>query len=134
MNRENRNPLRSTDTFYAKIADFDFRRRSAAYGIHPVASIPDINLVGIGESAIYGASTLILICYGLAAALANVVGGWWISRPQSVDKRVLKYLVAAGAGFILAAVFLKVVPANIEQEHGHATVPMFFVLGGFLLV
>src|SRR5882724_11358357 len=137
MNRENRNPLRSTDRFYAKIVDFDLSGRTVVYGTNGGALDPNANnisRVDFGEFAIHSASTLILICYGLAAALANVVGGWWISRHQGLDKRVLKYLIAAGAGFMLAAVFLKVVPASIEQEHGQATIPMLLLLGGYLLV
>ena len=100
---------------------------------HSLPALQNIALA-FGVPAINWSTTLVLLCYGMAAALANVIGGWWIVRHRTLNERVLKYLIAAGAGFMLAAVFLKVVPASIEQEHGHATTPMLLLLAGYLLV
>jgi zinc transporter ZupT len=69
-----------------------------------------------------------LLCVALAAA-ANVVGGA-IVIVRRWDDRLLRYAVALGAGFMLAAVLLKMVP-----ESGRLTrfAPLL-VLAGYLLV
>jgi zinc and cadmium transporter len=69
-----------------------------------------------------------MACIG-AAAGANVLGGLVVAR-RTWDGRLLRYFVALGAGFMLAAVLLKLVP---ESMHLSETAPAL-ILGGYLLV
>jgi zinc transporter ZupT len=78
-------------------------------------------------------TTLIIIAYGLAAAAANLLGGLFVSS-RKLGQATLRYLIALGAGFMLAAVFLKIVPATIEQWPDAPLVPMIWLLGGYLLI
>jgi len=78
-------------------------------------------------------ATLITIIYGLAAAGANLLGGLFVSS-RKFGQSTLRYLIALGAGFMLAAVFLKIVPETIEQWPGLPLVPMMWLLGGYLLI
>jgi len=78
-------------------------------------------------------STLVVIAYGLLAAVANLLGGFLISA-RRVGQATLRYLIALGAGFMLAAVFLKIVPETLEQWNGESLVPMVWLLAGYLLI
>jgi len=78
-------------------------------------------------------TTLVIIAYGLAAASANLLGGLLVSS-RKIGQAALRYLIALGAGFMLAAVFLKIIPETIEQWSGSAIVPMMWLLGGYLLI
>lgn len=80
-----------------------------------------------------GKSTFFIICYGLAAAAANLLGGLLVTS-RRLGQSTLRYLIALGAGFMLAAVFLKIVPETIEQWSGEALIPMAWVLAGYLLI
>ncbi len=80
-----------------------------------------------------GKSALFIILYGLMAAAANFLGGFLVSA-RRVGQTTLRYLIALGAGFMLAAVFLKIVPESIEQWSGETLVPMVWLLVGYLLI
>lgn len=57
-----------------------------------------------------------ILIFGLLLLLANVSGGWLIASGTGALKRnthLLKYLIALGAGFMLAAIFLEIVPHAI---------------------
>src|SRR5206468_669504 len=69
-----------------------------------------------------------LLCVGLAA-LANLLGGAVVTL-RRWDDRFLRYAVALGAGFMLAAVILKMLP---ESQHLTSLAPAL-VLAGYLLV
>ena len=71
---------------------------------------------------------LSMACIG-AAAGANVLGGLVVAR-RTWDARLLRYFVALGAGFMLAAVLLKLVPESMRLS---PTAPAL-ILGGYLLV
>lgn len=58
--------------------------------------------------------TFQIILFGFIAALAEVLGGALIFFKRSWPRRVQETLLALGAGFILALVFLKLIPASIE--------------------
>lgn len=75
----------------------------------------------------------LIILYGLTAAAANVLGGFLVSS-RKLGQTALRYLIALGAGFMLAAVFLKIVPETVEIWHGEAHTPMLWLLGGYLLI
>ena len=56
-----------------------------------------------------------ILLFGLLAALANVVGGLVLVKAggHRWGERSLKYLVALGAGFMLAAIFIEILPETI---------------------
>src|SRR5256886_4227871 len=56
-----------------------------------------------------------LLLLGALAALANLVGGLLIvsSGAYRREAKLLKYLVALGAGFMLAAIFIEIVPESV---------------------
>jgi zinc transporter ZupT len=57
-----------------------------------------------------------LLLFGALVALANVLGGLLLARPNRVaqDAHLLRYLIALGAGFMLAAIFLEIVPEVVQ--------------------
>jgi zinc and cadmium transporter len=69
-----------------------------------------------------------LLCVGLAAA-ANVLGGA-LATMRRWDDRVLRYFVALGAGFMLAAVVLAMIPESSRLTEAAPGL----VLAGYLLV
>lgn len=86
-----------------------------------------------------------LLLFGLLAAGANLLGGFVLIRSGAhrLGERFLKYLVALGAGFMLAAIFIEIVPesvsiwtANLEGRAAAEAVvgAMTLLLGGYLLI
>ena len=86
-----------------------------------------------------------LLLFGLLAASANVVGGLVLvkSGAHRLGERFLKYLVALGAGFMLAAIFIEIVPETIAiWTENLAGAPaarsivgaMTLLLAGYLLI
>src|SRR5712692_2490685 len=65
------------------------------------------------EAAFGGLGGLLL--FGTLAALANLVGGLLLikSGAHRLGERFLKYLVALGAGFMLAAIFIEILPETV---------------------
>jgi zinc transporter ZupT len=56
-----------------------------------------------------------ILLFGLLAAGANVLGGLILvkSGAHRMGERFLKYLVALGAGFMLAAIFIEILPETV---------------------
>ncbi len=75
-----------------------------------------------------------LIGFGLLAATGNVIGGYLITRSQAASRQRLRYLIALGAGFMLAAIFLEVIPEVARQWNGDLVSAMGLVLAGYLLL
>src|SRR6266481_9895584 len=86
-----------------------------------------------------------LVLFGVLASFANLVGGFLLAGPHSsrINDRLLKYLVALGAGFMLAAIFLEIVPetfriwttAKPELPGSEGIIfPMTLLLAGYLLI
>jgi zinc transporter ZupT len=86
-----------------------------------------------------------LLFFGLLAAGANVVGGVVLvkSGAHRLGERFLKYLVALGAGFMLAAIFIEILPETIaiwsETAPGQTgsrpiVGAMTLLLAGYLLI
>jgi zinc transporter ZupT len=86
-----------------------------------------------------------LLLFGLLAAGANVVGGIVLvkSGAHRLGERFLKYLVALGAGFMLAAIFIEILPETIGiwtgPLHGEGAAravvgAMTLLLGGYLSI
>ena len=79
-------------------------------------------------------ASLFIIVYGLAAAAANFLGGVLVSS-RRLGQAALRYLIALGAGFMLAAVFIKMIPESLEQWPVEDRLfPMLWLLGGYLLI
>jgi ZIP family zinc transporter/zinc and cadmium transporter len=67
---------------------------------------------------------------GGAAATANVVGGLIVIARKHWNELVLKYFIALGAGFMLAATFLRMLPESLALSR-HA--PLLILLGYFVV-
>ncbi|MFL6212721.1 MAG: ZIP family metal transporter [Blastocatellia bacterium] len=78
-------------------------------------------------------TALYIAAYGLAAAAANFLGGFLVSS-RRLGQGALRYLIALGAGFMLAAVFIKLIPESMEQWQGEKVFPMLWVLAGYMLI
>ena len=83
-----------------------------------------------------------LLIFGLLAALANVLGGLILfpSKLHHNYKRLLRYLLALGAGFMLAVTIFEILPESVIlwQKSNPLTVedlyfPMLLLMGGYLL-
>lgn len=83
--------------------------------------------------------------FGLLAASANLLGGWLLitSSAHRLGVRFLKYLVALGAGFMLAAIFIEILPETVSiwsggrqgESAAQAVVgAMTLLLAGYLLI
>src|ERR1035441_8211745 len=70
------------------------------------------------------------ILLGVTAAAANVFGGAIIVQ-KHWERSYLRYFVALGAGFMLAAALVEMVPESIQLRGPHAG---FLILLGYLLV
>jgi zinc and cadmium transporter len=85
-----------------------------------------------------------LLLFGMLAAGANLLGGFVLitSGAHRLGERFLRYLVALGAGFMLAAIFIEIVPEAVsiwtENHTGHSAHAvvgaMTLLLGGYLLI
>jgi zinc and cadmium transporter len=67
---------------------------------------------------------------GTGAAAANVLGGLIVVSRRHWNDLVLKYFLALGAGFMLAATFLRMLPESLELSN---QAPLL-ILGGYFLV
>src|ERR1044072_9209109 len=86
-----------------------------------------------------------ILFFGLLAAAANVLGGLILikSGAHRLGERFLKYLVALGAGFMLAAIFIEILSESINlwtgtargQEAARSVMgAMTLLLAGYLLI
>jgi len=85
-----------------------------------------------------------LLALGALAALANLAGGLLIASSGTAHRetKLLKYLVALGAGFMLAAIFIEIVPETVAlwSDGSSGTTAEGIVgattllLGGYLLI
>ncbi len=90
-----------------------------------------------------GASFLQLLIFGIIAAAANVLGGLILFPPgiHKNLKKVLTYILALGAGFMLSVVFIDILPEVVElwqrKENSYSAetlvFPMILLLAGYLL-
>jgi ZIP family zinc transporter/zinc and cadmium transporter len=70
------------------------------------------------------------LALGAVAGLADVVGGAVVTARRRWDRSVLQYFLAAGAGFMLAVAFLRMVPESLEKlPHTY-----LYVLIGYFVV
>src|SRR5687768_6620277 len=87
-------------------------------------------------------ATLQLLLFGVLAALANVLGGLILfpGKHYANYKKSLKYVLALGAGFMLAVTFFEIIPKTIliwQKSEGAGSdslsIPMSLLLVGYLL-
>jgi len=89
------------------------------------------------------ASFIQLLIFGLLTASANVLGGLILFPPGIHQrlKKLLRYTLALGAGFMLSVVFVEVLPEVVElwqKKTGSTSAetlvyPMILLLAGYLL-
>ncbi len=70
-----------------------------------------------------------LVCIALAAA-ANLLGGAVVAWRTRWEDHALRYVVALGSGFMLAAVLLRMIPESARLS----TYAPGLILGGYLLI
>jgi len=87
-------------------------------------------------------STLLqLAVFGLAAAAANILGGLLLfpAKFRKEYRWLLRYVLALGAGFMLAVSFLEVLPRTIHLWQAATPgdeslyIPMLLLLGGYVV-
>ena len=69
----------------------------------------------------------LIVVYGFVAALAELLGGSLVVLRKHWPEQVQEYLLALGAGFILALVFLELIPESLHAVGMHA--PLYILLG-----
>jgi len=81
-----------------------------------------------------------LLGFGILAAAANLLGGLILfpSKLHTTYRQSLKYLLALGAGFMLAVTFYELIPKSLEtwkiaDGSTNFHMPMLLLLGGYLL-
>ncbi len=72
----------------------------------------------------------LLVALGLAAWAANLAGGWFITSRTSIRRAALNVFLSFGAGFMLAAAILEVIPLSL----GITPFAGVYVLAGYLFV
>ena len=79
-----------------------------------------------------------ILLFGLLAATANILGGLILVKSGALrmGERFLKYLVALGAGFMLAAIFIEILPATVGlwTKNSPDTAPAEAVAGAMTLL
>lgn len=78
--------------------------------------------------------SLQLLTFGLLAAGGNLLGGWLIAKAHHGSRTKLKQLLAFGAGFMLAAVILEVIPESFHQAGSDRSLVMLWLLAGYLII
>lgn len=78
----------------------------------------------------YEPHTALALTLGLTAAAANVCGGLLVVR-REWSREYLQYFVALGAGFMLGAAFLEMIPASMRLA---GETSLLFVLIGYFTV
>lgn len=73
---------------------------------------------------------LLALLLGLTAAAANILGGLFILH-REWSRQYLKYFLALGAGFMLAAAILEILPEAVSMT---GSIAYFFVLVGYFIV
>ena len=68
--------------------------------------------------------TLTIILYGLAAAAAEILGSGLVVMRSQWPKRIQEYLLALSSGFLLALVFVELIPESLHALSSAAPVAM----------
>lgn len=70
---------------------------------------------------------LTIFVFGLLAAGAELLGGGFVVLRKNWPRNIQEYLLALGAGFILALVFIELIPESIRAVG--ASAPLYMLLG-----
>src|SRR6202162_3775219 len=73
---------------------------------------------------------LLALLLGLTAAAANILGGLFILHREG-SRQYLKYFLVLGAGFMLAAAILEILPESVALT---GSLAYFLVLVGYFIV
>jgi zinc transporter ZupT len=68
-----------------------------------------------------------VLLYGLAAAAAEVLGGGFVAMRRKWPGAIQEYLLSLSAGFLLALVFVELIPGSLEAVGSNAA--LFVLLG-----
>jgi zinc transporter ZupT len=71
--------------------------------------------------------TLLILLAGIVASAAEILGGALVARKHDLSKTIQEYLIALGAGFLLALVMIDLLPESIENVGVLA--PLLMLLG-----
>jgi zinc transporter ZupT len=71
--------------------------------------------------------TTTILFYGLLAACAEIAGGSLVIRQNRWPQKVQEFFLAIGAGFLLALVFVELVPESLQAVG--ATAPLYMLAG-----
>lgn len=74
---------------------------------------------------------LLTFLFAFAAALAEFLGGFLIAAKRSWPRKAQEFLLALGAGFLLALVFLELIPKSLETLGETAAL---YVMIGFAVI
>jgi len=75
-----------------------------------------------------------LIIFGLLAAAGNLLGGLLLTQLPGLSRTRQRQFIALGAGFILAAVLLEVIPEVGGSSNENLANAMGWLLAGYLLI
>lgn len=70
--------------------------------------------------------TIYIIIAGIIAAAAEIFGGALVAWNRDLSKKIQEYLIALGAGFLLALVMIDLLPESIENIGINAPLLMLF--------
>jgi ZIP family zinc transporter/zinc and cadmium transporter len=71
-------------------------------------------------------STLLIVIFSLVAAAATLAGGVAATLPGSLSSRHLRHMIAFGAGYILAAALVSLLPESLELL---SSAPLWVLVG-----
>ncbi len=71
--------------------------------------------------------TIYIIIAGLVAGGAEILGGAFVAWKRDISKKIQEYLIALGAGFLLALVMIDLLPESIESIGQSA--PLWMLIG-----
>ncbi|HKF26544.1 MAG TPA: ZIP family metal transporter [Candidatus Acidoferrum sp.] len=74
--------------------------------------------------------TVLAAILGLVAAAGNLIGGYFVVRKEW-PRQYLQYFLALGAGYMLAVVFVEILPESVHLAGQNA---FLYVLIGFFLI
>jgi zinc transporter ZupT len=75
--------------------------------------------------------TILILCAGIIAAAAELLGGALVARKRDISKKLQEIFLALGAGFLLALVVITLIPESIENI---GPVAPLLILAGFSII
>jgi ZIP family zinc transporter/zinc and cadmium transporter len=75
--------------------------------------------------------TILIILAGLVASTAELLGGALLARKRDLSRTIQEYLIALGAGFLLALTVIDLIPESLERIGSIAPI---LILVGFAMI